>query len=99
MNKIKSKSKNCNCLSSEGDIAQKILEHLKEQNPDATIENGTFLNTGFSFDPGHEGQFSYSPFEYLLTPVKKDGTQGKPVRKTISMYHTYCPFCGRKYKK
>jgi hypothetical protein len=38
----------------------------------------------------------YADFEYKSTFEKSDGTTSKPKNNKISMYFTYCPFCGVK---
>ena len=36
-------------------------------------------------------------FNYDYQPVKKDGTLGKATKASVSLIHTYCPYCGTKY--
>ncbi len=61
------------------------------------IGEGNFTHMGLSFGK-NSGWRTYQEFEYEFTPIKKNGEHGRQVKKRVSMYHTYCPFCGKKYK-
>lgn len=84
----------CDCLEKAKD---KILEHVRKQN-DKTgkIDNGDFKNKGLSLNGG--GWKTYQPFEYEMQNIKKDGSMGAIRKHTVDMYHTFCPFCGKKHK-
>ena len=81
----------CNCIK---ETAEKIISKMKEDNSGkATIGDGNFTHMGLSFT-GNSGWRTYQEFEYEITPIKKDGSNGRQHKKRISMYHSYCPFCG-----
>lgn len=42
---------------------------------------------------------THSEYEFTFAPKKKNGTIGKPNRKTVNVMHSYCPFCGEKHSK
>lgn len=85
----------CDCIKK---IEHGTIKTLKENNDgefekargllcvQIPIVNNRFLNMR-----------TYNDYEFYFTPVKKDGTTGKPKKKTIAIAHTYCPFCGKKH--
>lgn len=86
----------CDCIKK---TEKAILERMKEENKDkAIITEGTFNHMGLSFT-GNAGWRTYQEFEYDFTPIKKNGEEGRKIKKKVSMYHTYCPFCGKPYPK
>lgn len=79
-------------------ITDTTLSLLRERGNERIVE-GRFKNTGFAMSGLTIGQHqSYNPFEYVAVARKKDGTDAKPKTKTVSLYHSYCPFCGIKYE-
>jgi len=85
----------CNCLK---DGKKNILDKLKADKAGVEIINsGDFKNYGFSFGK-KSFMRTYNDFEYSMTNIKKDGSQGATKKKTISIYHTYCPYCGGKIR-
>jgi hypothetical protein len=84
----------CNCIT---DIEVKVLDKLKNESG-GDISDLEMKNTGFSFGENPR-QRTFNDVQYKLTPKKKDGAMGKAVTKSISVYHTYCPFCGSKQIK
>jgi hypothetical protein len=82
----------CNCIS---DIENKVLDKLT--NDKAGLVNSVKMqNMGLSFDDPENGWRTSQPIEYEFRPLKKDGSYGKVAKKTVEMYHTFCPFCGVK---
>lgn len=83
----------CDCIKQ---LNEKILEKMQEDNKNnGVIEEGELQNMGLSFGkPG--GWRTYQPFEYKMTNKKVNGTLGVTRKHTISIYHSYCPFCGEK---
>jgi hypothetical protein len=82
----------CKCITT---ITQKAIDKMKETNPGDKITDGNILNKGFSMS----GNFrTYNDFQYSIERMKKNGEFAKPIRKTISLYHSFCPFCGKQIK-
>lgn len=83
----------CKCVD---ELSAKVIEMKKEENKDvAIIGEGNFAHMGLSMS-GKGGWRTYQEFEYEFTPIKKNGTQGRQFKKRVSVYHSYCPFCGKK---
>ena len=40
----------------------------------------------------------YSDFIIESTFEKKDGTTSKPKKENVSIFYSYCPFCGKPYE-
>lgn len=82
----------CKCVN---ELTEKLIVMKKEENKEtAIIGEGTFSHLGLSFTDGN--WHTYQEFEYEFTPIKKNGTQGRQHKKRVSVYHSYCPFCGKK---
>lgn len=62
---------------------KKTTELLIKKNPDKQVLNVELVEIGFSF----KGSQTYNTIKYTLNNKKK----------SINIYHTYCPFCGEKY--
>lgn len=85
----------CNCIK---DIEAKVLALIQEKaGESAKISDAVYQNIGL-FSKEAENP-TFSEVEYKLTPLKKNGTQGKTIRKTIAIFHGYCPHCGEKYQR
>jgi len=86
----------CDCIKN---IEDKTLETLRENNEGIFEKANGLLCVHF---PIVKNKFldrkTYNDYEFSFTPIKKDGTPGKPKKKTIAIAHTYCPFCGEKHK-
>jgi len=80
----------CDCIN-KTELA--ILDKMKLDNKYAVVGEGQFSHKGMSFS-GNGGWRTYQEFEYEFTPIKKNGEPGRQIKKRVSMYHTYCPFCG-----
>jgi hypothetical protein len=86
----------CNCIIN---VEEKLIERVKETNQ-GEIEGGKILQSHFHFtENGFGPRTTYSEFQFTLSPLKKDGTIGKPKKQTVNISHTYCPFCGKKHKQ
>ncbi len=80
----------CNCIS---EIEKKALYKLKEDKAQfGNVTEAAFKHKAFSFKSGND--VIYNDIEYIMTNKKKDGSTGATKKYTISMYHSYCPFCG-----
>lgn len=89
----------CNCIK---ETEQKIIGNLKERFPEKTFneELNRFQGTGmqnvalsFGENGGHK---TYSEFKIESSFEKVNGTQSRPKKETVNIYHSYCPFCGIK---
>ncbi len=86
----------CNCIS---DIEVMVLDKMKEDKKAFGVVNkASFKNIGYSFG-ANGGEKLYNEVEYEMTNKKKDGSIGATKNYRISIYHTYCPFCGEKLIK
>ncbi len=84
----------CKCLASaEKNLLNKLIESHKE----LLIEDGEFTNRGFKLGGTDDGSGLYHEFKYSYRPLKKDGTYGVERRSTVSIYPTYCGFCGKPF--
>ena len=80
----------CNCIEK---IQDELTEKMIELNPDAeVVENVEFQNVSFCFGGGVD--------MFLLNPVWGKYKIGKKTRKfEVSMFPTYCPYCGEKLRE
>lgn len=84
----------CNCLRK---LEKKTFEVAKKRN-EGEFSDGKLLNCHFPIiDNQIKDRITYSEFQFLFAPRKKDGSIGKVKKQTISISHTYCPFCGEKH--
>lgn len=67
---------------------------IKEVNTNAS----GYDNTAYMFNNGG-GTAIYLPFTMEYTIVKKDGTVSGTKKEKVSMYLSFCPFCGKKIRK
>lgn len=96
MKKEKEK-KSCNCLAKS---TKTVVDHLKNQLQEEcrqTVEvnekDSGYTNRVLTFTSGYKLMM---PFELKYTPIKANGEKGKEKTKKISVFPTYCPFCGKK---
>lgn len=86
----------CNCIA---DFEAKLIDRVKEQNPTWELEeinhfDGTGLqNIAFTF--GH-GNIVYNEFKVRYTFPKVNGEMSTPKTHKLSLYPTYCCYCGIK---
>lgn len=86
----------CDCLKN---IEAKTMEVVKEQK-DGEFSDGRMLNTHFPIvNNAFKDRITYNEFQFQFAPRKKDGTIGVPKKQTVSISHSYCPFCGEKHSK
>ncbi len=80
---------NCTCIS---DLEKKLLEQCaKNGGYKKSIKSVRMLGTAITFG-GNEAKIrTCNQFEIELDGQKK--------KKLISMFHTFCPFCGTKEEK
>ena len=84
--------KECNCIT---EVAAKIKDKTGYSNREVK---------GYKIEDGRREHSSFYPFSriyslFIITSVftKKDGTTSRPKKDTISIFYTYCPFCGQKF--
>ena len=88
-----SKQKECNCLSQ---VKKKILEKVKA---DSKAEGYRIVESGFERESWFPVTRLYSAFLIKSTFTKKDGTESKPKNEHVSVFYTFCPFCGKAFPK
>jgi hypothetical protein len=79
----------CNCKS---DIEAKLMTFTQENTPDSSLVEVKLEGYGYTFGAG-VSERPYMPYKAQYCIPKKDGTQ-RSIKKTGSMFFTYCPFCG-----
>ena len=86
----------CNCLIN---LKKNLLKDITELSTekDFKILEGDFLNRALTFDPSDVK--IYLEFKYISTFTRANGETSKPKSKTVNIFPTYCPFCGKEYKK
>lgn len=87
----------CDCIEK---VEKMIAEKQLSENPGAELfdksQKGTMLHTGYSFSK-NPGRRTYNEVEVNISVKKKNGQFSRFKRKRISVYATYCPFCGKKH--
>jgi hypothetical protein len=84
----------CNCIK---EIPVKVLETLQKNKPESQISDVDFANQAFGFlDGGFTSSKVYLPIQYSISFRKKNGEMSKMQRKEVSMFASFCPFCGEK---
>jgi len=86
---------NCDCI-------KKVAENIKTK----VLADEAQKHNGFaivSADWEHQSWFPqvrlYLNFIIKSTFTKKDGTTSKPRNGHVSIFFSYCPFCGKSIKK
>jgi len=81
----------CNCIN---DLSLKIIELRinKKENPKGyKITDAEWENIAF-----YPKRMLYSNFKVKSIFEKKDGTMSKEKTENISIFYSFCPFCGKK---
>ena len=79
----------CDCIDK---VIEKVKEKVvKDKSNGYKIENIEFENC--SWFPKRE---LYSNVILKTTFIKRDGNTSKPINEHISIFYTFCPFCGVK---
>ena len=88
----------CNCID---EVTQTAKKYLEELTAGVAVISGVTMH-GVS-RPTIDGQEfpgrTANEVSYKIARLKKDGSTGIVIKKTISMVHAYCPYCGEKYVK
>jgi hypothetical protein len=82
---------NCNCLET---VPKKITDHLSGLNPEWQIKDSGFVNTAYVFTTPTKTVIGL-PFEVEYELQSKKGKTLSKKHK-VSMFPTFCPFCGVK---
>ncbi len=87
------KAKECDCIPK---LAENIKEKIKKDKSERV--------KGFNLIKGNWEHYSfypktrlYSDFIIESTFEKKDGSTSKPKKDSVSIFYSYCPFCGKRY--
>lgn len=83
----------CNCIS---DIKDKLKNYYENKDNVENVEHIAFKNIAFMFDTGLTQLYSEIEVEYNYLNRKKEL---KHKKEKANMNYTYCPFCGKKYKR
>ena len=82
----------CNCKT---ELEIKLTERLKEKSPEAANHAATLRGYGFVIIDNSMKSMGYMEVKNTADyPLKKGGSKSKTT--TMSMYFSYCPFCGEK---
>lgn len=88
----------CGCIDK---VEQNTLNFLKEKHKDRTYEDVSgwgstgLKNVGFSLCE-NGGRMVYFEYKSQYTFIKVNGQTSSLKTENISLYPTYCPFCGVK---
>jgi hypothetical protein len=85
----------CECLTT---VLENATKSLEEKHSKDIVSDVSYVNEVFRLDDPSGIDISM-PLEYKLQRAKKDGTYAKEIRKTISLFGQFCPFCGKKKKE
>jgi hypothetical protein len=89
------KAKECDCISK---VAEKIKTKIAADK--AKSENGYKLLGGeWEHHSWHPNNRLYSNYVIESTFQKKDGSASRPKKDSISIFYSYCPFCGKQFPK
>lgn len=91
----------CNCIET---LNNKVLQARRKDFPDREYKDitmyGDFGFKNIALGLGGGGELKpYFEFKLGYTFIKTNGQISFPKTETVSIYPTYCPFCGRKYEK
>lgn len=90
----------CDCIKQTTESSQKyIVKQVEEKNTiDEWVSKGRYMNTGYSMSGG-----STKIGMSFIAEYRRRKVNGEPEKKltTVNMtiYPTYCPFCGEKYSE
>lgn len=87
----------CTCFN---DVLEKVKTHIREKLPaDATEFDAEWENVSFVLASG-DFPLVNPRIKYEYRQMKRDGSPAKNLTKdSLTMFCSYCPFCGRKYEK
>jgi len=83
---------NCDCLKKVSELA---VKHVTDTSTLKSFKVKDFRWKNSSIYPK---QRIYSVIELNYTFERVDGNESKTKNDSISIFYTYCPFCGLKYE-
>ncbi len=86
----------CDCLKKS---EERVKDHLVEQRGLVNVEEFGYDNTALTFGDNDSDIKIYLPFSVSHKPIKKDGSIGNLKTHKVSIFPTFCPFCGVKLVK
>jgi hypothetical protein len=84
----------CNCLEK---TLQKTLELKKEQNPTWEIGEYDWKNKSWNFSNKGNPTNLYNEIKIEYSFPKVNGDMSKPKTETVTIYGSFCTFCGKKF--
>ena len=85
----------CDCIEK---IEKQVFDKLKKDKENNGIVNkASFKEKGYDLTNGTIRL--YNEVEYEMTNKKVNGTLGATRNYTVSIYHSFCPFCGKSIEK
>lgn len=89
----------CDCISTlENELSEELTKQIEEKIKVADWEDEGFMNKAFALNggPTRIGM----PFIMQYRRLKTNGEKEKNIQtKNVTMYPTFCPFCGIKYEE
>jgi hypothetical protein len=86
-------NENCDCLKKVSELA---VKHITEK---STLKNFKVESSRWEHKSWYPSNRIYTRIEFISTFTKKDGSESKPKKDFISIFFTYCPFCGVKIEE
>lgn len=95
----KPKQEMCKCLD---EVEQKAFDHMKEKTEkqftvaSVNKEESHFQRKALMMSD-NGGWRLYFEYQFVYTPRLRSGDEGREKKKVVSIYPTFCPFCGKKF--
>ncbi len=91
----KKKLRECDCLSKVEETIKKRFATEKEK----MLNGYKFIDGSWECHSFYPKFRLYSNYTIKSSFEKKDGTESKPKIEHVSIFYSYCPFCGKKYQQ
>jgi len=91
----------CDCIDKVTENARKTLREKVESERAKVhewIEEGDFLHKGFNLSGGPTKIGMPFVIEYRIQKTNGEPAQNV-TKRNVSLYPSFCPFCGKKYDK
>jgi hypothetical protein len=86
----------CECIEK---MEEKLINYLKEKEPQKTFTDGKFKNKTLLFKADPPRNQLYFELGYTETFTKKDGSASKPINRVLTVLTKYCSFCGKPFEE